>query len=280
MTVSVDKAVVRLEQVSVRFGPTVAAQDLSFTVTRGERVAILGRTGAGKSTLLNLLIGNLSPTEGSVRVDGADPYLEHKKLQGLIGMAFQTPSLLPWLTALDNAAVGLRIIGINRKESRERAMEWLAKVNLAHAADRYPSQLSGGMRQRVSLARAFAIEPKLVLLDESFSALDEVTANQLRNDFIQLSNDTNATALIVTHSIEEAFVLGHRVLVFDSPAQIVGEYGTSKYPVGDEQFALVRQEIHELMRGANSSASPVHTKSEAAISGAGLNAYSREVGTP
>jgi NitT/TauT family transport system ATP-binding protein len=278
MTVSGDLAVVRLQQVSVRFGSTVAAQDLSFTVARGERVAILGRTGAGKSTLLNLLIGNLSPTEGSVHVDSADPYLEHKKLQGLIGMAFQTPSLLPWLTALDNAAVGLKIIGGNKKESRERAMEWLAKVNLAHAADRYPSQLSGGMRQRVSLARAFAIEPKLVLLDESFSALDEVTANQLRNDFIKLSDDTNATAIIVTHSIEEAFVLGHRVLVFDSPAQIVGEYDTLKYPVGSEQFAGVRQEIHELMRGRNPSTSPGRTKTDVAISSAGLSTYSREAG--
>jgi NitT/TauT family transport system ATP-binding protein len=253
MTYHEKKDVVRLENVFVRYGSSLVVENLNFNVAEGERVAILGRTGAGKSTLLNLLIGNLSPTSGSVRVDGVDPHGEHKKLQGKVGMAFQTPSLLPWLTALDNTAVGLRILGKGKKESRQAAHEWLSKVHLGHAAGKYPSQLSGGMRQRVSLARAFAIQPRLVLLDESFSALDEVTAGQLRGNFVQLCDETNATSVIVTHNIEEAFTLGHRVLVFGSPARILGQYKSSDYPIGSDEFTRVREMIHNLMRSGTSA---------------------------
>jgi len=250
--------VVRIDNVSVRFGDRVAAAGLTFEVAAGERVAILGRTGAGKSTLLNLLIGDLAPTTGSVRVDGADPHAQHRQLQGKIAMAFQQPSLLPWLTALDNAAVGLEILGHGKKRSREIAREWLDRVHLGHAANLYPSQMSGGMRQRVSLARAFAVQPRLVLLDESFSALDEVTANQLRRDFIELCEQTSASALVVTHSIEEAFQLADRVLVFGSPAQILGQYAAARYPVGSDEFIAVRQEIHQLMQAGAPTPAAAH----------------------
>jgi len=117
MTYSDKQDVVSLENVSVLYGSSLVVENLNFNVARGERVAILGRTGAGKSTLLNLLIGNLSPTSGTVRVDGVDPHGEHKKLQGRVGMAFQTPSLLPWLTAMDNAAVGLKILGRGKRKA-------------------------------------------------------------------------------------------------------------------------------------------------------------------
>jgi NitT/TauT family transport system ATP-binding protein len=224
----------------------LAVRDLTFSVKEGERVAILGRTGSGKSTLLNLLIGHFEPTAGSVRVTGLDPFRQHKQLQGRIGMAFQSPSLLPWYTALDNAKVGLDIIGRAKEESRTIARGWLKRVQLEGVDDLYPNQLSGGMRQRVSLARAFAIEPKVLMLDESFSALDEVTASALRKDFRSVCEERRTTALLVTHSIEEAFFLGTRVLVFGSPAQILGEYDTRDY-ADPEAFRLVREEIHKSM---------------------------------
>src|SRR5690606_29775605 len=114
-----------------------------------------------------------------------------------------------------------------REQRRQRALDWLKRVHLDHAADLYPSQLSGGMRQRVSLARAFVVNPQLVLLDESFSALDEVTANDLRNDFVELRRATGTTAIVVTHSIDEAFHVSDRVMVFARPARLVAEYDSA-----------------------------------------------------
>jgi NitT/TauT family transport system ATP-binding protein len=250
-----DQDVIRVEDVTVQFGETVAIRKLSFSVKEGERVAILGSTGSGKSTLLNLLIGSRTPTFGSVMVTGLDPYAQHKQLQGRIGMAFQSPNLLPWFTSLDNARVGLNIMGHGKEQSKEVARKWLARVHLDGVEDLYPSQLSGGMRQRVSLARAFAIEPKVLMLDESFSALDEVTAWALRKDFRDLCQERGATALLVTHNIEEAFFLGTRVLVFGSPAQILAEYKTSDYAAPDA-FRSVRDEIHKLMNPRNGTGQP------------------------
>jgi NitT/TauT family transport system ATP-binding protein len=246
MTPNKKQTVIEVSKVSVQFGETIAVRDLTVAVAESERVAILGRTGSGKSTLLNLLVGNLAPTHGSVRVTGLDPFRQHKQLRGHIGMAFQSPSLLPWRTALDNARVGLDIIGYPRSHGDAAAREWLARVQLDGAAHLYPRQLSGGMRQRVSIARAFAIEPKLLMLDESFSALDEVTAKTLRRDFRDLCEERAATALIVTHSIEEAFFLGTRVILFGSPAEILAEYDPREY-ASPEKLALVRAEIHSRM---------------------------------
>jgi len=247
MTVSQDN-VVGIDHVSVKFGDLVAIGDLSFHIKRGERVAILGRTGAGKSTLLNLLVGNHKPSSGTVRVSGLDPFREHKKLQGRIGMAFQSPRLLPWRTALDNVKLGLEILKRSKAEQQEIAMQWLAQVHLSHAASLYPSQLSGGMRQRVSLARAFAIQPDLMLLDESFSALDEVTAAELRAEFLNLCSKITMTSMIVTHNIEEAFFLSDRVILLGRPAKIIKEFISSEYPKpGTTEFLELRNSIHEMI---------------------------------
>lgn len=243
--------VVHLDSVTVRFGRKLAVDRLSFSVHAGERVAILGRTGAGKSTVLNLLVGNLKPDAGSVRVDGLDPYHQHRALQGRIGMAFQTPNLLPWRTAQGNARIGLEILGHPKEYCDQVARQWLERMHLGGAEHLYPSQLSGGMRQRTSLARAFAIQPKLIMLDESFSALDEVTARNLRADFLALCQDSHTTALLVTHSIEEAFYLATRVLVFGSPAVILAEYETAPY-ADPAAFNAVRQEIHKAMENGGS----------------------------
>lgn len=247
-TLAPDTAVVSFTEVRQEFSSVVAVQDLSLEIRRGERLAILGRTGAGKSTLLNLLIGNLRPTRGTVRVDGIDPYAEHARLQGVIGMAFQSPRLLPWRTALDNVAVGMEILGVAKAERLERARSWLERMHLGDSVDLYPSQLSGGMRQRVSLARAFSIEPAMVLLDESFSALDEVTARELRDDFVELAHAEHKTALIVTHNIEEAFAIAHRVLLLGRPARILADYDVAASPaVGTTDFGELRRSIHQQM---------------------------------
>jgi|EndMetStandDraft_8_1072994.scaffolds.fasta_scaffold41956_2 ABC-type nitrate/sulfonate/bicarbonate transport system ATPase subunit len=242
------RRVIDVASVDVRFGDVVAVEDLSFVVHEGERVAILGQTGAGKSTLLNLLVGALAPTSGSVRVADLDPVADWAGMQGKIAIAFQSPRLLPWRTAQANVALGLQILGVAKDERLRRSDEWLARVHLGDAGARYPAQLSGGMRQRVALARAFAVQPDVLLLDEAFSALDEVTAARLRADFLEVAAEAGTTAVIVTHSIEEAFGLAHRVLVLRRPATVAATFDTADLDLEDPVALMeLRREVRGLM---------------------------------
>lgn len=243
--------VIEFNGVQHYFGNLLAVEGLDLQVKHGERIAILGRTGAGKSTLLNLLIGNMAPTSGTVRVEGLDPHAQRKQLQGKIGMAYQQPRLLPWRTAFKNVALGGEILKQSKKHREDAARHWLGKMHLGDSLDLYPNQLSGGMRQRVSLARAFAVDPAFVLLDESFSALDEVTSKTLRSEFVELADEEKITSVIVTHNIEEAFELAHRVILLGKPARILSEYHTHECAtVGTPEFALLRSQIQDTMLNA------------------------------
>jgi NitT/TauT family transport system ATP-binding protein len=201
----------------------VAIADLSFSVKSGEYVAIVGPTGAGKSVLLDCLLGLKYLDAGQIRVDGlpVENFVREKK--GHITRIFQEDRLLPWLSATDNAAFGLQIQGVAQAERRKQAAHWLDAVGLSAFKDALPRELSGGMRQRVNIARAFAPNPELVLLDEAFSALDDVTASRLRQDFKTLAQSQQTTFLIVTHSIDEAIFLANRILVFGAPARLMAE---------------------------------------------------------
>lgn len=239
--------VIELHNVTVEFAGKAAVDDFTLEVRAGERLAILGRTGAGKSTVLSLLVGAAAPTRGDVRVLGCDPYADHANLQGRVAMAFQAPNLMPWRTALGNVKIGLDVLKRPRSERNAVAQRWLERVHLGDAARKYPNQLSGGMRQRVSLARAFAIDPEIVFLDESFSALDELTARELRADFVDLCERANASSVIVTHSIEEAFAIAHRVIVLARPAKVIAEYDTVTERAKNRGMDEVRAEIRDLM---------------------------------
>ena len=208
-----ENSVIVISGVSKAFGPHVVAKDLDIVVEKGEIVALLGRTGAGKSTVLNMIMGNLQPDSGTIRVAGFDPYAEFKKLRGKMSVSFQQDRLLPWRTAIENVELGLLILGAPKAKARETARLWLARVNLADAENKYVHELSGGMRQRVSLARALAVDPELVLLDESFSQLDHVTSKTLRADFAKVAREFQKTCLFVTHRIEDAIEMADRVLV-------------------------------------------------------------------
>lgn len=214
--------IIVLDKVDKRFGATYAVQDLSFSVKRGQIVALLGRTGAGKSTALHLVMGVMAPTAGRVIVDGLDPYRQFKKLRGRLAVSFQTDRLLPWRTTLDNVALGLQILGIGAAERRRRAEEWLANVKITGAENlaKYPHELSGGMRQRASLARALAVDPNLLLLDESFSQLDHVTSQALRTDVAELVRRLAKTCVLITHRIDDALEMADRVLVLTAPARV------------------------------------------------------------
>jgi NitT/TauT family transport system ATP-binding protein len=201
----------------------VAIDRLDFTVPRGEIVAIVGKTGCGKSTFFNILIGLEHPTEGSIEVDGRTPYGDFDAFRGRIGIIFQHDRLLPWRTLLDNVTLGLEIMGIDPEERRARAERWLHRLGLESFLRAFPSELSGGMRQRAALARAFAVNPEILLADEAFGHLDEVTARQIRGQFFEMVRAERKTAILITHQLEEAIEATDRMLVFGRPATLLAD---------------------------------------------------------
>ena len=205
-------------------GPGFLAVDrLSFEVERGEMVAVLGKTGCGKSTMFNIVAGLTQASSGEARVVGHDPFREFEFFRGKIGIVFQGDRLMPWRTALDNVMLGLQILDTDPKQAEETARQWMTRLGLSGHENDYPHALSGGMRQRVSIARAFAVDPEILLCDEPFSALDEMTARDLRAEFVRLVRQSNKTAVFITHQLGEAMEIGDRVLVFHRPARIAYE---------------------------------------------------------
>ena len=241
-----------IEVTNVRksFGNFVAVENLSFRVAQGEIVALLGRTGAGKSTVLNLVMGTTKPDTGSIKVAGFDPFHQFKALRGRIAVSFQTDRLLPWRTAVENAELGLLILGIDKTEARRRAQAWLDRVKLTGAENKYVHELSGGMRQRVSLARALAVDPAIIFLDESFSQLDHVTARTLRGDFHRIAREFGKTCLFVTHRIDDAIEIADRALILTQGAQIaLAEEITVEKRADPRRVAAMHDHIANAMGG-------------------------------
>ncbi len=189
-----------------------AVQDVSFAVRRGETAVLLGPSGCGKSTILKTVAGFLSPLAGEVRVAGR-PVTKPGPDRAVVFQEFD--QLFPWRSVLDNVSYPLRRTGRGRREADERARHWLGVMHLGHAANRFPHQLSGGMKQRVAIARALALEPAVLLMDEPFGALDPRTRLRLQLEFLDLAARTDATALFVTHSIAEAALVGSDILILD-----------------------------------------------------------------
>ena len=252
------KPLIVLDRVDKRFGDHFAVRDLSFTVDRGAIVALLGRTGAGKSTALHLVMGVMPPSAGTVRVEGLDPYADFKKLRGKLAVSFQTDRLLPWRTALDNVALGLQILGLGAAERRRRAEEWLANVKITGAQNlaKYPHELSGGMRQRTSLARALAVDPSLLLLDESFSQLDHVTSEALRRDVAELVRRLGKTCVLITHRIDDALEMADRVLVLTAPAAVALDLTISPGHRADKAWLAEQHRAVAAAMGADAGSEP------------------------
>jgi NitT/TauT family transport system ATP-binding protein len=201
-----DRILVRYETAE---GPITAVDDMSFTVKPGEFLSVIGPSGCGKSTLFNVIGGLLSHHAGTVSVAGETISGPHKS----IGMVFQEESTFPWRTVIDNVAFPLELVGMERAKRAERARYFINMVGLSGFEKRYPGELSGGMRQRVSLARTLASEPKILLMDEPFAALDEQTRLLLGDKVLQIQQQLKQTTLLITHNITEAVQMSDRILV-------------------------------------------------------------------
>lgn len=201
-----------------KFGSAVAVAEVNLSIARGEIFCIMGLSGSGKSTLLRHINRLVEPTAGEIVIDGESiggiSASQLRKLRNeKIGMVFQHVALLPHRTVIDNAAFGLEARGVKRQQRRAQALEKLALVGLEQWAERYPRELSGGMQQRVGLARALASDPTILLMDEPFSALDPVIRRDLQNQFLSLTRMMKKTTIFITHDLEEAMRLGTRIAV-------------------------------------------------------------------
>ena len=199
-----------------------AVRDATLRVQPGEFVSVVGPTGCGKSTLLNVAAGLLEPSAGDVRVFG-------EPLAGVnarAGYLFQADALMPWRSALGNVMAGLEFRGVESRETMQRANDWLRRVGLAGFGDRYPHQLSGGMKKRVALAQTLILDPEILLMDEPFSALDVQTRQLMENELLELWSANRKSVVFITHDLEEAIALSDRVVVLSAGPQTrpIGEY--------------------------------------------------------
>ncbi|TSA20439.1 MAG: ABC transporter ATP-binding protein [Betaproteobacteria bacterium] len=230
-------------------GKFTALTGVNLHVQQGEFITLIGHSGCGKSTLLNLVAGLNEPTSGVL-------LLNNREIKGPgpdRGVVFQNHSLLPWLTCFDNIYLAVeKVFGDkeSKKQLRERTFAALELVHLTHAADKRPSEISGGMKQRVGIARALAMEPKVLLMDEPFGALDALTRASLQDELMRIVEETQATTLMVTHDVDEAVLLSDRIVMMtNGPAATIGEVLKIDLPRPRDRLALAENPDYHHLRG-------------------------------
>lgn len=252
---AVDPAV-RISHVTKRYGTgPIVLDDISLDIAPGEFVCLLGASGCGKSTLLNLIAGLERTTAGGIDLSSGSlspsTKLRNHPSKGGAAVMFQESALMPWLTARQNVELALRLRGVPRAERRTEALRLLGTVNLAEAGDKRPHELSGGMRQRVALARALAQDRDVLLMDEPFAALDALTRRKMQEELLQLWEEVRFTLLFVTHSIEEALVVGHRIAILSPhPGRLRAEVNSHQFglhSLGGAAFQATAQRVHRLL---------------------------------
>lgn len=253
------EAAVEVRKLEITFGsaagPLTVLSDFDLTVKRNEFVSLIGPSGCGKTTVLRCIADLLQPTSGRLLVNGMDPKAAVKQRQ--IGYVFQSATLLEWRNVLKNVLLPLELAGVRRKEAIPRAQAMIERVGLSGFMKHYPRQLSGGMQQRVAIARAMVMEPDIILMDEPFAALDEITRDDMNQWLTEVFMSTDSTVLFVTHNIREAIQLSDRVVVMAArPGRIVEEY-TVPFPrprtaeqLFSEEFNVLRQRAEQALYGA------------------------------
>ncbi len=243
-----------------RRGHFVVLRDVSFEVRAGEFLVLVGPSGCGKTTLLDLLGGLTQPDAGSILLDG-------KRIEGPgldRGIVFQQYALFPWKTAQGNVEFGLEVKGVSKAQRADRARHYLDLVGLTSFADRYPHELSGGMKQRVAIARALSYDPEVLLMDEPFAALDSQTRETLQDELLRIWQRTGKTIVFITHGIEEAVYLGQRVLVMAAgPGRVVDSVDIRLEPGGPgedlratPEFVRLRHRIWQLIHEKDVRSNP------------------------
>ncbi len=244
--------IIELARLQKRFpSGTLALEELSLSVPQGDFVSLLGPSGCGKSTVLRLIAGLERPSAGAVRVGVAD------STTSAMAFVFQEPTLMPWSNVFDNVWLPLRLGGVSREQARPKVEPVLARVGLSAFSQSYPRELSGGMRMRVSIARALVSEPRVLLMDEPFAALDEIAREQLNDDLLAWTQALSLTTVFVTHSVFEAVYLSRRVVVMSPrPGRIVGEVPIDEpWPRTEayrttQRYAVACADLSRLLRGA------------------------------
>lgn len=239
------------DEVLARFGCVVAVKDVSFSIRKGETLAIMGLSGSGKSTLVRHVNRLIDATSGVIRLNGVDiSKVTNAQLRSIrskqVGMVFQDFALLPHWTVRDNVAFGLELQGVPKLERWAKAQAAIEKMDLKGWEDRIPSELSGGMRQRVGIARALAADPSVLLMDEPFGALDPLIRRDLQDQFLALSRDLGKTTLFITHDLEEAFHLGDRIAIMKDGAIV--QIGTAADIVSSPADAYVAEFVRGISR--------------------------------
>jgi NitT/TauT family transport system ATP-binding protein len=209
-----------------------AVKDVTLAIAPGEFVSVVGPTGCGKSTLLNVGAGLLAPSSGQVHVFGDELDARVAGVNRRAGYMFQSEALMPWRSAIDNVVAGLEFRGVARSEALGRGEEWLSRVGLAGFGDRYPHQLSGGMRKRVALAQTLVLDPDIILMDEPFSALDIQTRQLMENELLEIWQAKRKAVLFITHDLDEAIALSDRVIVLSA--------GPATHPIAEFDIDLAR----------------------------------------
>lgn len=239
---------------------TLALSNMSLNVERGEFLSLLGPSGCGKSTALRIIAGLGAPSTGSI--DWPSSTINAKGLpEGDIGFVFQDPTLMPWATVFGNVYLPLKLRGLSKDKARPQIMETLALVGLTDFANAYPRELSGGMKMRVSIARALVTKPKLLLMDEPFAALDEITRQKLNDDVLMLWRQSGVTVIFVTHSVFESAYLSSRIVVMRArPGQVYTDLPIATSAERDELYrsseeyratcALVSKALHDAIHAA------------------------------
>ena len=210
-------------------GPVHALSDVSLTINKGEFVSLIGPSGCGKTTLLRVIADLEQPTQGSISINGIGPH--EARLKRAYGYVFQAPALYPWRTIGKNIALPLEIMGFSKEERAERVRKGLELVNLTGFEKKFPWQLSGGMQQRASIARALSFDPDLLLMDEPFGALDEIVRDKLNEQLLRLWEKTQKTVVFVTHSIPEAVFLSTKIIVMSPRPGKIHDVIDCNFPV-------------------------------------------------
>ena len=244
--------IIRMDRVQKRFGRDIlAVESMSLTINQGDFISLLGPSGCGKSTALKMIAGLLPLTAGSVTITPTE-----RKSEQDLAFVFQEPTLMPWDTVQDNVYLPLRLAGVNRSDAAPRVQKALVEVGLSKFAGSYPRALSGGMKMRVSIARAMVTQPRILLMDEPFAALDEMTRAKLNDDVVRLAKALGLTVVFVTHSVFESVYLSNRVVVMAArPGRVAAELALdTPWPRSDDyrispEFSMECRRVSDALKG-------------------------------